>query len=495
MAITESSSATQKHTGDVDAVVQLIALDQIRTDQNVREVAPEDVVALAGSIELLGQITPAIIRPDGNGFVLVAGHKRYLALKHLGRDQIRAEVRSVEAEHAERAAENVVRSQLNPYEEAKAVAAMLARGYSEDGAAQALGWAKTRITARVKLLQLPEVAQRMVGDGRIGLAAVEHLLAIGAVSAPLLEALVAYVNEPANGAAAAELARRPGVVLADMLRVADESPVAFAQYLSTLQSHRLERLQLGKTAEKLLKRAGELDKQLHGYSYGVEVRFAEVDVDRARAAGVLIEFDAESWPIIVDEKLYRQLCRDALKRTVSELEQRATQRETEQKTERDAQKQLPAGPVTPEAAATREKTRRLAAIAEDAHGANLDLGRDLIGGLATVDPNSLDVARVFALGLLGADWSAGSYSEAGKQIHHLAMYGVRYVVEEFRQDVTRTRKDGSKGKLRIDYGKPTDSATGEAAVKWLWKFVDGAKTAGELFCGSEAGTGRSVLVV
>jgi hypothetical protein len=51
------------------------------------------------------------------------------------------------------------------------------------------------------------------------------------------------------------------------------------------------------------------------------------------------------------------------------------------------------------------------------------------------------------------------------------MYGIRYVVDEFRQDVTKTRKDGSKGKLRIDYGKPSDSTVGEAAVKWLWKSV------------------------
>jgi hypothetical protein len=47
------------------------------------------------------------------------------------------------------------------------------------------------------------------------------------------------------------------------------------------------------------------------------------------------------------------------------------------------------------------------------------------------------------------------------------------------------RKDGSKGKRRIDYG---DSHQPEAPVKWLWKFVDGAKTAGELY-------GRALVVI
>ena len=100
MAITASSSNVPENTS-VDAVVQLIALDQIRTDQNVRELTDEGVLALAGSIELLGQITPAIVRPatEGDGFVLVAGHKRYAALRRLGRDRIRAEVRSADAEH------------------------------------------------------------------------------------------------------------------------------------------------------------------------------------------------------------------------------------------------------------------------------------------------------------------------------------------------------------------------------------------------------------
>ena len=42
-------------------------------------------------------------------------------------------------EESARAAENIVRSALNPYEEAVAVRAMLDRGLSVEGAAQALG--------------------------------------------------------------------------------------------------------------------------------------------------------------------------------------------------------------------------------------------------------------------------------------------------------------------------------------------------------------------
>src|SRR5215204_7284574 len=57
-----------------------------------------------------------------------------------------------------RAVENIARKQLNPYEEAKAVRAMLDRGLTETGTAQALGWPKARVSARVKVLELPERA-------------------------------------------------------------------------------------------------------------------------------------------------------------------------------------------------------------------------------------------------------------------------------------------------------------------------------------------------
>lgn len=84
------------------AGVQMIALDQIRGDQNIRDLAAQDVEAPAGLIALLGQITPAIVRPadEGDGFVLVAGHKRYAALQKLGQSD--AEIRDGDQEHSER---------------------------------------------------------------------------------------------------------------------------------------------------------------------------------------------------------------------------------------------------------------------------------------------------------------------------------------------------------------------------------------------------------
>ena len=88
----------------------------------------------------------------------------------------------------------------------------------------------------------------------------------------------------------------------------------------------------------------------------------------------------------------------------------------------------------------------------------------------------MDVARAFVYGLLGSDYDSSPYTQTGERVVRLAVSGIRLVVDEFRTDVTKTRKDGSRGRLGIDYGDPREP---DAAVKWLWKFVDGARSAGE----------------
>ena len=51
--------------------------------------------------------------------------------------------------------------------------------------------------------------------------------------------------------------------------------------------------------------------------------------------------------------------------------------------------------------------------------------------------------------------------------------------------MTKTRKDGTRGRLRYDYGEHREP---QAALAWLWTFIDGAKSAGELY-------GRALVVI
>src|SRR5215207_2968705 len=256
-----------------------IALDEIRVPDNVRSLDDAHVQALAGSIALQGMLVPLVVRGDGDGFELVAGFHRIAAARSLGLADVPVVIRDRETEDADRAVENITRKQLSPYEEAKAVHAMLDRGLTEDGAAQALGWPKTRVTARVKILELPERAQQLIGEDVIHLAAVDQLRAIGTIAPELLDAVIAYLDD-GNAWAAERLTREPGWVLDAALSHAGNSKV-FAAYLHSASSHEIAELRLGKKTEQLYADAEKLHRQLDRYACGPpQVRFTDDDVDQ-----------------------------------------------------------------------------------------------------------------------------------------------------------------------------------------------------------------------
>ena len=356
---------------------------------------------------------------------------------------------------------------------------MLDRGLTEDGAAQALGWPKARVTARVKILELPERAQQLIGEGVIALAAVDQLRAIGTVAPGLLDAVIAYLDD-GNAWAAERLVREPGWVLDAALSHSGDRKV-FAAYLQSASAREIGDLRLGKKTEQLYADAEKLHKQVDRFAYGPpQVRFTDEDIDQARAAGVLIEFDGPGRPIIVDRPLYRELVKGAMKRTHDDLQAKVAAAAKEKKSARTGKT-----PADPMAVARRERDAQLRELTDQAHGANLDLGHALVHNLSTVDPSDVDVARFFVGALLGPDHDGSPYTQTGERIARIAAAGVRLVVDELRTDVTKTRKDGSRGRLRIDYGDHRDP---QAALAWLWKYLDGAKTAGELY-------GRALVVI
>jgi hypothetical protein len=110
---------------------------------------------------------------------------------------------------------------------------------------------------------------------------------------------------------------------------------------------------------------------------------------------VLIESE-RGRPIIVDRPLYGELVKAAIKRTHDDLrtkvEARAEAAAKEKMSSRTAA--APAGPVT---VAKRERDAQLRRLADQAHGANADLGHALVHNLAAVDPTKLDVARFYCL--------------------------------------------------------------------------------------------------
>lgn len=441
-----------------------LALDEILVRENVRELDVAHVDNLAQSIALRGLLVPLIVRPTEAGYELVAGYHRLAACRKLDLPDAPVVVRDKEGSSADSAAENVTRKQLTPLEEAKAVQAMLDEGYTLDGAAQALGWSRQLATARAKILKLPEVGQQLVGSGEIPVSAIDALLAIADVSPQLGEALVGSIAR--GQVAGSQLVDNAGWAIGQALR--DAGKDTFGAYLNTVHPNDLKSLRLGKKTDALVAEGERLHKQVDQYAYGPPtMRFTDADVDQARAAGVLIELD-RSAPIITDLALYRELTKQAVARTAEQLRERVAAKAKGKRTGAAKRERTPRENLDVEHRATlRELTRQ-------AHGTNLDLGAALLTELATVAPEDMDVARFFAFGLLGPETSSylGTSDHVARTI---AANGLRLVLDEHRSTTTPTLKSGKPGRTKVVYGDA------DVAAKWMWRFVDGAKTAGELY--------------
>lgn len=116
---------------------------------------------LAASLKSEGLLEPIVVRPDGEGYLIVAGERRWRAACMNGWETIPAIVRGEMTEAQIRklqVIENVVRSQLNPVEEARAYKDMLDGGMTAQEIARAVGKDAPTVTWLTHILgALPEV--------------------------------------------------------------------------------------------------------------------------------------------------------------------------------------------------------------------------------------------------------------------------------------------------------------------------------------------------
>jgi ParB/RepB/Spo0J family partition protein len=263
--------------------VEEIPVERIDAGENVRELDLEHVSRLAASMEVRGLLTAIdVVAVDGERFALTAGAHRLAAAGELGWLTIRAQIgEQAEGRSGDQGAENVLRKQLTPLEEARQVEKMLGDGYTVDGAATVLGWSKRRVTARRRILELPEAAQKLVGAGEVPAAGIDTLLEIQTVS-PKLAALVAEVLVEASAEGnplGAQLARDPAWLVREVL--SHRPGALFAELAGrTLYEDRIAELKLGKKTTAVYAEAKQLHGQLDRYAYGPPpVRLGDAERD------------------------------------------------------------------------------------------------------------------------------------------------------------------------------------------------------------------------
>jgi ParB family transcriptional regulator, chromosome partitioning protein len=160
-----SKGATTMTPKKMNAGFQTIALANIHeSTTNPRRTFDESKLAeLAESLRTQGLIQPITVRPDNEGYEIVAGARRFRAAHLAGMDVVPVRIVQLSDEQALewQLIENSQRVDVHPYEEAQGFQRLLdLPGYDVATLAEKTGKSDSLIYARLALLQLiPEVAE------------------------------------------------------------------------------------------------------------------------------------------------------------------------------------------------------------------------------------------------------------------------------------------------------------------------------------------------
>jgi len=165
------------------AEYQDIPLAQIKEpDLRIRlEISQEAITELADNIRSQGLLQPILLRQVDNGYEIVAGHRRFLAFRHLGRPSIPAKIVKMDDTEVAlaRASENISRTDLSPLEEGAIYIDLHERlGLSYDQIAQKMGKRPGVVKRRMDLIKMPPNLQKAIHEKKISVSAAEELWSI-----------------------------------------------------------------------------------------------------------------------------------------------------------------------------------------------------------------------------------------------------------------------------------------------------------------------------
>ncbi|TMW72012.1 ParB/RepB/Spo0J family partition protein [Alteribacter natronophilus] len=152
--------------------VEEVSVRDIRPNpyQPRKRFSEEAIEELKTSIEQHGVLQPIILRKSIKGYELVVGERRFRASKAAGLREIPAVVRELSEDEMMEIAliENLQREDLNALEEARAYQKLLEHlQVTQDELAGKLGKSRPHIANHLRLLQLPQMAQEFLEEGKL----------------------------------------------------------------------------------------------------------------------------------------------------------------------------------------------------------------------------------------------------------------------------------------------------------------------------------------
>jgi ParB/RepB/Spo0J family partition protein len=403
----------------MSATLTMVPLAKIKTRDGFNprtEFADDRMAELVESVKRHGIITPLTLAPDADGgFVVVAGDCRFRAAKAAKLKEVPAQVREADGETLSLAvAENVIRADLTPVEEAEAYRRLVDEHGDAAKVARLVGRSDKLIGERLELLRLPEDPRALLAARRVPLACAPFLVRIAEREPLLADLAAAWVAE--HPAGAGYFATAPGEVVDDVLAAEWQDddgqpllPVAYSvggYYGPILPGRRGETLpavlaKLGPRAEAVEAAYAALPEIRHDSEHDWAARDAEerrqracfaladADADAARAFGCLLELPAPDGRadhryVTDPEWLADRLVQKIALHAAAEAEQQQRRRE-----------QRANGTSDPEKEARRQERQRQYEERVAGRARNLDLGATL----ARWQPK-LDTAAVKLLGSL-----------------------------------------------------------------------------------------------
>ena len=162
-----------------------IPVDEIRPNpfQPRQGIAKEALAELVASIREHGLLQPIVVRnaPDGEGYELIAGERRWRACQEAGLDTAPAMVRDVSDDDALTLAlvENIQREDLNPVEKARGFQDMSDRfGLTQEEISKRTGKSRSDVANFVRLLELPETVLELLSQGAISMGHAKALMSL-----------------------------------------------------------------------------------------------------------------------------------------------------------------------------------------------------------------------------------------------------------------------------------------------------------------------------
>jgi ParB family chromosome partitioning protein len=172
-------AASAGHEGEL----RELAVGQLKPGryQPRHAIAPDALEELAQSIRAQGLIQPIVVRPQGQGFEIIAGERRWRAAQQAGLERVPCLVREVDDRTTVAMAliENIQREDLNPLEEASSLKRLIDEfDLTHQETADAVGRSRAAVSNLLRLLDLPEAIRALLEAGKLDMGHARALLTL-----------------------------------------------------------------------------------------------------------------------------------------------------------------------------------------------------------------------------------------------------------------------------------------------------------------------------